>query len=38
LTSVAIHDGETGRDYRAEHARRTSARLGAEIGMGRISA
>jgi hypothetical protein len=37
LARSAITDGEIGRDYAAEHARRSSTRLGAEIGIGRIA-
>jgi N6-adenosine-specific RNA methylase IME4 len=37
LTSGAIHDGTTGRDWSEVNARRTSTRLGAEIGIGRAA-
>src|SRR4051812_32082474 len=38
LTSGAINDGTTGRDWSEVNARRSSTRLGAEIGIGRIAA
>jgi hypothetical protein len=35
--SVGIHDAETRRDWSEVNARRSSTRLGAEIGVGRIA-